>query len=479
VRRPRGLRVRLILALLATSLVTLAGSIATLVPPLEHRLESDRLNELRVLARTARFGIRQLPAAVLREGSPSVRSLVAGLQRRTGGRVELLAADGAPLADTDVDRDSAPIGGLQRIRDLRLARVSDVREGVVNGTAIVVTGVRRPDGGRLILVLRKPLNDTRAAVGAVRDAVPPALAVGGAVALLMALALSRGLLLQLRQLRDDARALGSDGLRHTIQVGRRDEVGEVAGALEAMRARLVGEEDARQAFVATASHELRTPLATLQATLELMQEDLRAPPGAPVDRAALEARAEAALLQTHRLAGLATDLLDLNRVDGEVPLGAEPIELFEAAAMLRREVSDRLDADGRALEVAGAAPQHALADPAAVLRILLVLLDNAYAYGAGTVRLHISGDDGGRALVRVTDEGPGLSITDREHVFERFERGEAGRTQPGFGLGLAIARGLAERMGGSLHAPLVASGGCFELRLPAWQEAAGSIEDAR
>ena len=475
-RRPRGLRVRLTLALLATSLVTLAGSIATLVPPLDHRLERDRLNELRVLARTARFGIRELPSGVLRQGSPSVRSLVAGLQRRTGGRVELLAADGTPLADTDVDRDSAPAGGLQRIRDLRLARVNDVREGVVNGTAIVVTGVRRPDGDRLILVLRKPLNDTRAAVGAVRDAVPLALAVGGAVALLMALALSRGLLLQLRQLRDDARALGSDGLRHTIQVGRRDEVGEVASALETMRARLVGEEDARQAFVATASHELRTPLATLQATLELMQEDLRGPAGTPLDRPALEARAQAALLQTHRLAGLATDLLDLNRVDGEVPLGAEPIELFEAAAMLRREVSDRLAADGRALEVAGAAPRHALADPAAVLRILLVLLDNAYAYGAGTVRIDIRGD-GARALVRVTDEGPGLSITDREHVFERFERGEAGRAHPGFGLGLAIARGLAERMGGSLHAPLVATGGCFELRLPAWHEPAGSIED--
>jgi signal transduction histidine kinase len=477
VRRPRGLRVRLILALLATSLVTLAGSIATLVPPLDHRLERDRLNELRVLARTARFGIRELPGDVLRQGSPSVRSLVAGLQRRTGGRVELLAADGAPLADTDVDRDSDPTGGLQRIRDLRLARVNDVREGVVDGTAIVVTGVRRPAGDRLILVLSKPLNDTRAAVGAVRNAVPLALGVGGAVALLMALALSRGLLLPLRQLRDDARALGSEGLRHTIQVGRRDEVGEVAGALETMRSRLIGEEDARQAFVATASHELRTPLATLQATLELMQEDLRGPPGGPVDRPALEARAQAALLQTHRLAGLATDLLDLNRVDGEVPLGAEPIELFEAAAMLRRDVADRLAADGRSLEVAGAGPQHALADPAAVLRILFVLLDNACAYGAGTVRIHIRGD-GGRALIRVTDEGPGLSITDREHVFERFQRGEAGRTHPGFGLGLAIARGLAERMGGSLQAPLVASGACFELRLPAWHEPAGSIEDA-
>ena len=466
-RWPRGLRARLILALLVTSLATLGGSIATLVPPLDQHLERDRLNELRVLARTARFGIRGLPDDVLKQGSPSARALVAGLQRRTGGRVELLAQDGTPLADTDVDRGSAPAGGLERLRDLGLARVSDVREGVVNGTAIVETGVRRPGGERLILVLRKPLNDTRAAVDAVRNALPLALAVGAAVALALALALSRGLLLQLRRLRDDARALGTEGLRHDVHVGRGDEVGEVAGALEAMRSRLVGEEAARQAFVATASHELRTPLATLQATLELMQEDLRAPVDGPGSRQALEARAGSALEQTHRLVGLATDLLDLNRVDGEAPLGAEPIELFEAAAMLQRDASEQLATDGRALEVAGDAPQHALADPAAVLRILLVLLDNARAYGAGTVRVEIRRDDE-RVCVRVTDEGRGLSVGDREHIFERFERGEAGRTHPGFGLGLAIARGLAERMGGGLDAPLVASGGCFELWLPRW-----------
>jgi signal transduction histidine kinase len=462
-----GLRTRLILALLAASLATLGGSIATLVPPLEHRLERDRLNELRVLARTARFGIRGLPGDVLKQGSPSARALVAGLQRRTGGRVELLAENGTPLADTDVDRGTAPAEGLDRLRDLDLARVKDVRESVIDGTAIVETGVRRPDGERLILVLRKPLNDTRAAVDAVRNALPLALVVGGAVALALALALSRGLLVQLRRLRDDARALGTEGLRHNVHVGRRDEVGEVAGALETMRARLVGEEAARQAFIATASHELRTPLATLQATLELMQEDLRAPANGATGPPALEARAESALEQTHRLVGLATDLLDLTRIDGEAPLGAEPIELFEAAAMLQRDAAERLAADDRALEISGDAPQHALADPAAVLRILLVLLDNARAYGAGTVRIDIRSEDE-RVIVRVTDEGRGLSVADREHVFERFERGEASGAHPGSGLGLAIARGLAERMGGGLDAPLVARGGCFELWLAPW-----------
>ena len=137
--------------------------------------------------------------------------------------------------------------------------------------------------------------------------------------------------------------------------------------------------------------------------------------------------------------------------------------------MLQREAAERLAADGRALEVSGDAPQYALADPAAVLRILLVLLDNACAYGAGTVRIDIGREDE-CAIVRITDEGRGLSVADRGHVFERFERGEASGAHPGFGLGLAIARGLAEGMGGGLEAPLVERGGCFELRLPPWDD---------
>ncbi|UTI64476.1 HAMP domain-containing histidine kinase [Paraconexibacter antarcticus] len=464
--RPVGLRMRLVLALLATSLVTLGASFATLVPSLDHRLERDRLNELRVVARTARFAIRGLPENVFERGTAGARRVVLDLQRRTGGHVALFLPDGTPIVVTAPEgHHPAPVDELQQVRDMHLPRVTDVREGVRDGEAILISGVQRPGGDRLILVMRKPLDDTRAAADTVRRALPLALAVGLAVALLVALALSRSLLVRLRRLREDARALGSEGLRHRIEVGPPDEVGEVAGALEAMRSRLVAEEEARQAFLATASHELRTPLATLQATLELMDEDVQR--AAPVDPAVLHARAASALRQTHRLTGLATDLLDLSRVDGEAPLSADPLELVECVAMVRDDATEALGAAGRTLEVTGAAPVHARADPAAVRRILHVLLDNARAYGAGTVRLDVA-RDGGDALVVVTDEGPGLTVEDRDHVFERFRRGEAGHASPGFGLGLPIARGLAERMGGTLSAPEAPRGARFELRLPGW-----------
>ena len=241
----------------------------------------------------------------------------------------------------------------------------------------------------------------------------------------------------------------------------------MAGALETMRARLVDEEAARQAFLATASHELRTPLATLQGTLELLQEGLDGEAGA--GRGAARARADAALHQTHRLVGLATDLLDLNRVDGEGPLVAEPVELFELAGVLRAEFADGLAADGRALELVGSAPVHALADPRG---------RPARPARPARQRARLRRRDGhGRDRARrrraapscaVSDEGPGLADDDRERLFRRFERGPAAGRHPGFGLGLPLARGLAERMGGSLTALPAERGASFELRLPGW-----------
>jgi signal transduction histidine kinase len=460
----RGLRVRLALALVATSLATLLVAVVTLVPPLEHRLEDNRLDELRQLARTARFGVQTLPERSLLPGSPSVRRLVADLQRRTGGRVALFDETGRSLADTDPTQIAPESGGLERLEDQRLALRGDVREGVRRGEAIVISGVRRPEGDRLTLVLRKPLGDTRAAAAAVRRAVPRAAATGAAVALLLALLLSRGLLRRLRRLRDDARALGDEGLGHRVRVGPGDEVGEVAGALESMRARLIGEEAARQAFLATASHELRTPLATLQGNLELLVEDVdKAAP----DPQGVRGRAVAALGITHQLVGLATDLLDLNRVDGEVPLVAEPVELVELVGVAGHEVVEALTGQGRTFAVSAVGPVHALADGPALMRILRILLDNARGHGAGAVTVEVLGD-GDQAVVRVSDEGQGVAPEDRDRLFLRFERGPGAASQPGFGLGLPLARGLAERMGGTLTALDASSGACLELRLPAW-----------
>jgi signal transduction histidine kinase len=78
-----------------------------------------------------------------------------------------------------------------------------------------------------------------------------------------------------------------------------------------------------------------------------------------------------------------------------------------------------------------------------------------------------SAHDGGRILVEVADRGPGVPEDEREHIFERFHRGRAAGTEHGFGLGLAIGRELAERMGGTLVLADAGPGARFRLTLPA------------
>jgi signal transduction histidine kinase len=292
-----------------------------------------------------------------------------------------------------------------------------------------------------------------------RRALPLAAAIAILVAVGLGLLVSRGLVRRLTQLHADARALHEEGLGHPVAIAGDDEVADVAAALEEMRARLAEEEASRTAFLSTASHELRTPLATLQATLELLRE------GAAADRldgADTTAHADLALRQTHRLTALASDLLDLGRLDAAAPLRREPVGLLELTRSMAREAGAQYG--GRPVTVAGEEVMAA-ADPAAVARIVRILLENARVHGAGAVQVTVDGDGPDRARVTVRDDGDGVAPAEADRLFVRFARGEAARDRPGAGLGLPIARGLARGMAGDLEHE---GGSAFALTLPRW-----------
>lgn len=245
----------------------------------------------------------------------------------------------------------------------------------------------------------------------------------------------------------------------------RDEVGDLARTFATMQHQLRQQEDARRAFVATASHELRTPLASLDGMLELLDDDLRA--GEPdIDEA--RSLLERARVQSRRLARLAADLLDLSRLDAEVKLRSEPVELSELsrAVLAEFELGTAERAISSTLELADD-QVWALADPGSVARIVRILLDNAVRVSPAGSQVTIELHNGSSAELSVADQGPGIPPEDREVIFERFQRGRDTGGKAGFGLGLAIGRELAERMGGELvlddsHSP----GARFTLRLP-------------
>jgi signal transduction histidine kinase len=236
-----------------------------------------------------------------------------------------------------------------------------------------------------------------------------------------------------------------------------------------MQRRLQHQEEARRAFVATASHELRTPLASLDGMLELLDDDLRDGEPDLEDARSLLERSRA---QSRRLGRLAADLLDLSRLDAEVDLRSEPVELGELSRAVLAEFELGTSERGVSTTLAdGDGPCWALGDPGSVARILRILLDNAVRLSPTgesiTVELH-NGD--GPVCVSVSDCGPGVPEGERELIFERFQRGRETGGRAGFGLGLAIGRELAERMGGELVLEdRPGPGATFTLRLPATQ----------
>ena len=302
-----------------------------------------------------------------------------------------------------------------------------------------------------VLVAERSLTEVTTAVKLVRNALFTAAAVGLAVAIGLGLALSSTLTRRLGRLRRAALRITEEGPEAPAPTDRgRDEVGDLARALDAVQEELRRQEAARRAFVSTASHELRTPLTMLQGTMELLDEDLR--DGGDLHDA--QEQVESARRELRRLSVLASELLDLSRLDADVQLRSEPVELAEIARAVAAEFSLRAaerDVDLDVVPTEG--PCWARADPAACARVVRILIDNALRYAPpGRPIEVIATHDRGKVVVRVSDHGPGVPLEEREHIFERFHRGKATSVESGFGLGLAIGRELSERMGGTLAA---------------------------
>ena len=274
--------------------------------------------------------------------------------------------------------------------------------------------------------------------------------VGLAVAVLLAIALSSTLLRRLGRLRAIALRITREGPdAPTPRDDRRDEVGDLARALTRMQEELRRQETARRAFVSTASHELRTPLTMLQGTMELLEEDIRS--GRLDELEALRQVADART-QLNRLSALSGELLDLSRLDAAVPLRSEPVELGEIVRAVAAEFE--LRARERSTSVSSILPDGPCwgrGDPDAVARVVRILLDNALRYGPRGAPVRIEAySRAGRAVITVADQGAGIPPEERDRIFERFHRGTAAGSAGGFGLGLAIGRELARRMGGEL-----------------------------
>ncbi|MGD9735055.1 MAG: sensor histidine kinase [Solirubrobacterales bacterium] len=288
--------------------------------------------------------------------------------------------------------------------------------------------------------------------------------VGGltlAAALLASYLLAARTASPLRRFAATATAVDAGDLTPRLEADRGSvvELRALADAFNHMLERLDDAFTRQRRFVSDASHELRTPLTAVRGQLEVLARSER-PDAAEVRRVEGLAMAELA-----RIERLVEELLALARLDeGQGPALAE----IEAARFLGDLASGHVG-----VEVGGLAEGHLEADPDLLARVVHNLLDNARRHTGpqGRVRLTSTGLDG-ELQVAVDDDGPGIPATERERVFHRFHRSDAGRsrTTGGSGLGLAISRAIVEAHGGEIEALESPLGGArLSLRLPRFE----------
>jgi len=203
-------------------------------------------------------------------------------------------------------------------------------------------------------------------------------------------------------------------------------------------------ERVRTALLAAVSHDLRTPLAAAKAAVtSLRGEDIA---WTPTERAELLATADEAM---DRLTHLVENLLDMSRLEaGALSVFPRPVGLDDVVPL----ALDELGPPARAITIAIPAelPEVA-ADPGLLERIVVNLAANALRHSPPDTPPVISASAlGDRVELRVIDRGPGIPAADRDRVFQPFQRQGDQNTTAGVGLGLALSRGLAEAMGGSL-----------------------------
>jgi signal transduction histidine kinase len=383
------------------------------------------------------------------------------------------SGNGSQLVVVSPGRDIAKEDVFDDIPEAFRSHTRVYTYGALGGTEVVreaipftTHGVGPGNPEHWVLAVRKPLDTLSDAVTTVRRAFLYAALAALAITLLLGIPLSATIVRRLRRLHHAALQLAADGPPVVVPTDRRrDEVGDLARAFDQMQHRLQQQEEARRAFVSTASHELRTPLASLDGMLELLYDDLGS--GAP-DLADARSLLERARTQSRRLSRLAADLLDLSRLDAQVQLRSEPVELGELSRAVLAEFDLGTEERGIVSTLDDSAGQvWARGDPGGIARIVRILLDNAVRVSPKGGEITLELRNGDQASVTVRDEGPGVIVEERELIFERFQRGRAAGSSAGFGLGLAIGRELAERMGGELlleRAEL--PGATFTLRLP-------------
>jgi heavy metal sensor kinase len=243
-----------------------------------------------------------------------------------------------------------------------------------------------------------------------------------------------------------------------------DELGRLARTFDEMIGRLDESFQRQRQFTADASHELRTPLTAIKGQVDVALQRDR-------DPVAYREVLQTLNSEVDRMIRLISSLLTLARADaGQIPLNRQATSIRTSLENAVEQIRPLAAGRGIILELREGPEVTSLSDPDLLLQLWLNLLDNAIKHtpSGGQIAVALE-EDGGEAIVTVTDTGPGIAPEHLPYIFDRFYRADPARTRSegGSGLGLSISRWIAEAHGGSIEArSQVARGSTFVVRLP-------------
>jgi two-component system OmpR family sensor kinase len=446
------LRARLTLwyvAVLAAALLVVGGFIYVLLARALYTRIDDNLKAVVQIAMTSL-------ANDLAEGQDTedaARSTAAEL----ASRQQMLAiydATGQLLAEEGRDEDlKLALPPLDTIPtdDVMLRTVVEAEDQDDRHRLAVRRVTIRPAGTTYLVVVASSLEPTDEELESLRGilwyVVPIALVIAG----LGGWFLARRSLSPVVAMAERARRIGVENLSGRLPVANpRDELGRLAETFNELLGRLEASLMQQRQFMADASHELRTPVATARAAASVALQQPR--------RGEEEYRETLAIIeqQTVRLSRIVEDMFTLARADaGNYPVHRTPMyldEVVDAVVRAARVLASLKDVSIEPVTIPSAA---FTGDEDLIRRLIVNLLDNAirHAPPAGTVRVELEQTRDGYAI-SISNQGPGIPADIQPHIFERFYRGDAGRgrgpSDGGAGLGLALARWIANVHGGDV-----------------------------
>jgi heavy metal sensor kinase len=435
-RRPafRRLPIRLRLTIAFAGVLTAVLGASGVVLYTEFERDLDEVIDRDLNARVADM------AALVSEGRDPQRTLEASGERLA----QIYSSGGRLLASTAAFSGTRALSGRE-VREASRERLRINREDTPVGDArLRAVTASAGDGEPVVIVVGEPLARSDSSLDRLRDL----LLIAGPLALLLATyagyQVARAALRPVERMRVRAEQITEHDTTDRLPVpGTSDEIEALGHTFNELLGRLDAALGRERRLLSDASHELRTPLSVLRTEVQLA---LRGERDARELRGALESVGH----ETERLSRLAEDLLVLARSDqGRLPIRGEPLDAHELLEAAARRAQAAASAAGRSVvaEHQGEEGAVALADPDRAAQALDNLVANALAYGRGEVRLSACEVEG-QVELHVADQGDGFPPELLERAFDRFSRGDPGRTGEGTGLGLAIVDAIARAHGG-------------------------------